>query len=175
MVTCRIRFRRGRRGLSERFLRVPQPPSSASSTGAPRSGGEPGRVAARELNNFREIAASGSICCIPYAATLRSCPPQAAPAESGAFLFGDFLLAAQEKVTSFRAAPGNLNQRGVPNACVQYTPISLLGSTAKATPISVNAGFIRLAQCSGLLIQPATASSGFICPAAMFSPIERYL
>lgn len=66
-----------------------------------------------------------------------------------------------------------LNQRGVPNACVQYTPISLLRLTAKATPISVNIGFIRLAQCFWLLIQPATASSGFICPPAMFSPIAR--
>ena len=35
-------------------------------------------------------------------------PAPAAPAESGALILGDFLLAAQEKVTSRRAAPGEL-------------------------------------------------------------------
>src|ERR1035437_5801581 len=68
-----------------------------------------------------------------------------------------------------------LNQRGVPNSCAQYLPISLLELTATAAPISVNAGSIRLAQCPSLPIQTAIASSAFLCPAAMFSPLSRDL
>src|SRR6266571_8254967 len=54
-------------------------------------------------------------------------------------------------------------------------PPLLALSTEYATPISVNCGAIRLAQCGGLFIQLSTAASGVVCPAATFSPTERHL
>ena len=44
-------------------------------------------------------------------------------------------------------------QRGVPNACAQYTPIFLFGLTASAMPISLSAGFVKLAQCGSVKLQ----------------------
>ena len=57
----------------------------------------------RELSDALRCAFHTCVCMRRAALLLAP----ATPAESGALFFGDFLLAAQKKVTSSRAAPGD--------------------------------------------------------------------